>query len=406
MTATPRRPLRLSVSARGEAARKVSWLELFFDLIFVAAVAQVAEPLAHDYTPAGLGRVAVLLALIWWAWVGYTSFATRFEGDAGVQRGLTLLQMFVVAALAANASDELDSRSAAGCAAAYAVLRLLLVAQYLRARDVMEARPLTGRYVVGHGVAALVFLCSALVEAPLRYALWAIAFAADLGTPWLALPHTVRVPSHSEHLPERFGLFTLILLGEAVVAVMHGMKSHDAWRPEAAASAFLGMGLLFAIWWWYFHGARAAAERPIRSRRDSVRAHVWTYVHYPLYLGIVVLGVGVERAVEAASRSPVHGADAMIVLGAVALIVVSMACLTAVSGRAHAIAGLVRPAAAAFVATLAVALSGALTSPLLLVATAAAVCGLQMASLRARYGHDDASSGPPAHTTASAPALR
>ena len=133
-------PLRLRAHL-GDTARKVSWLELFFDLIF-AAVAQVAEPLHEHYSLSGVVRFATLFALIWWAWTGYTVFATRFDADDGIQRLLTRLQMFVVAAMAANAEDELHSRSSAGFMAAYAVLRLVLVAQYLRARHLPDARPL------------------------------------------------------------------------------------------------------------------------------------------------------------------------------------------------------------------------------------------------------------------------
>src|SRR5262245_32885464 len=99
-------PIRLRAHL-GETAHKVSWLELFFDLVFVAAVAQVAEPLHDDYSLAGVLRFATLFALIWWAWTGYTFFATRFHADDALQRSLTLLQMFVVAAMAANAGDGL-----------------------------------------------------------------------------------------------------------------------------------------------------------------------------------------------------------------------------------------------------------------------------------------------------------
>src|SRR6266496_2369547 len=159
-------PLR--VRSAGEAGRKVTWLELFFDLIFVAAVAQVAEPLRDHYSVIGLVRFVPLFALIWWAWTGHTVFSTRFDTDDVIQRGLTLVQMFAVAVMAANAKDALDSRSSAGFAAAYAAVRLVLVAQYLRASRVAEARPLTMRYVAGHGSAAILWLISALVPAPQR----------------------------------------------------------------------------------------------------------------------------------------------------------------------------------------------------------------------------------------------
>src|SRR3954469_6792062 len=97
-------PLRLRSTEDG---RKVTWLELFFDLVFVAAVSQVASPLHENYSAGGLIRLAPLFPLIWWAWTGTSVFATRFDSDDGLQRGLTLLQMFAVAIMAANAKDAL-----------------------------------------------------------------------------------------------------------------------------------------------------------------------------------------------------------------------------------------------------------------------------------------------------------
>lgn len=325
-------PLQLRAHL-GDTARKVSWLELFFDLIFVAAVAQVAEPLHEHYSLSGVVRFATLFALIWWAWTGYTVFATRFDADDGVQRLLTLVQMFVVAAMAANAEDELHSRSSAGFMAAYAVLRLVLVAQYLRARHLPDARPLTTRYIIGHGTAALIWLTSAFVPAPGRYALWAAAFVIDLGTPWLALPHSVKVPPNPAHLPERFGLFTLILLGESVVAVMHGMKSQEEWTIVAASSAFSGMALMFLVWWWYFDVAAVASERIVKSHRDAIRFNIWSYAHFPLYLGLIVTAVGVQRIVTAAARWTLNGEEALLMTSAAALVMMAMSVVSETFSR-------------------------------------------------------------------------
>src|SRR5436190_23318517 len=121
--------------------RRVTWMELFFDLIFVAAVAEVGAPLAADYSPAGLGRYAFLFVLIWWAWSGHTLYSTRFDHDDLPQRLLILLQCFIAAVMAANAKEALDSRSSAGFGAAYAAMRIVLVIQYVRARRVPETRP-------------------------------------------------------------------------------------------------------------------------------------------------------------------------------------------------------------------------------------------------------------------------
>src|SRR6478609_1590939 len=97
-------PLR--VRSTGEAGRKVTWLELFFDLVFVAAVAQVAEPLREHYTIQELARFVPLLLLVWWAWTGRALFATRFDSDDWIQRTLTFFEMFAVSVMAANARES------------------------------------------------------------------------------------------------------------------------------------------------------------------------------------------------------------------------------------------------------------------------------------------------------------
>ena len=179
----------------------------------------------------------------------------------------------------------------------------------------------------------LLWLVSALTPAPARFWIWAVAFAIDLGTPWLAVRHSVKVPPDAAHLPERFGLFTLILLGESVVAVMQGMESQEGWPPAAAASAFLGMGVLFLIWWWYFDGASAAREQPVRNRREAVRFHIWSYAHFPLYLGIVVAGVGVQRGVTAATRHALSSQESLIFAGAAVLMMLAMSTIDASFAR-------------------------------------------------------------------------
>ena len=371
-------PLRLR-SLGADGGRKVTWLELFFDLIFVAAVSQVAVPLREHYSVAELLRFAPLFVLIWWAWTGHTVFSTRFDTDDVIQRGLTLVQMFAVAVMAANAKDALDSRSSAGFAAAYAAVRLILVAQYFRARHVPEARPLTTRYLVGHGGAALLWLASALVPAPARFWIWGAAFAIDLGTPWLAVPHSVKIPPDAAHLPERFGLFTLILLGESIVAVMQGMESQEDWSPAAATVAFLGMGISFVIWWWYFDGVSGASEQPVRTRREAIRFHIWSYAHCPLALGIVISGVGIERVVTAASRTAIPAADAVILTGAVTAVMVAMTVIgfTSATQRGNRVGHVAQNLALAGVA-LALGTAGHIESAVVLIVGIATLCVAQL----------------------------
>ena len=322
-TPIPVRPVRLWSADPGQP-RRASWLELFFDLIFVAAVAQVGVPLGQDYTLHGLVRYALMFLLIWWAWLGHTMYCTRFDADDVVQRLLTLLQIFAAAAMAANAKSAFDSRDSAGFAAAYAVLRAVLVVQYLRARRLTETHRLTTLYAVGFGAAAFLWGVAAIFPAPVRFWLWAAALLIDLGTPWLAVQHTHNCPPDAEHLPERFGLFTIILLGESVAAVMHGMESQDMWSPSAAISAFTGLSLAFGYWWWYFDGAHGAAKRHVTSNRKTLLFQIWSYAHLPLYLCVAVVGVGVEHVISLPQGAHLHREDAWILTGAAAALMTTL----------------------------------------------------------------------------------
>src|SRR5215470_1394626 len=164
--------LGTTVPANSAAGRRATWLELFFDLIFVAAVAQVGGPLHLNYSFVALARYAFLFFLIWWAWLGHTLYSTRFDTDDPVQRALTLVQMFTVAVMAANAGEALDSRSAAGFGAACAGMRIILVLQYLRARSIEKSKRLTNHHAVGFGLAAALWIAAAFLGAPLRFWIW------------------------------------------------------------------------------------------------------------------------------------------------------------------------------------------------------------------------------------------
>ncbi|HEX5633282.1 MAG TPA: low temperature requirement protein A [Gemmatimonadales bacterium] len=321
------RPVALRSERGFEEGRKVTWLELFFDLVFVAAVAQAATHLRDDYSPDGLVRFALLFVLIWWAWLGHTTFSTRFDTDDLVQRALTALQLFLVAVMAVNATGALDSRDSAGFAAAYSLMRLVLAGQFLRARHLRRARPLATRYALSCGAAAALWLASAFLDAPVRFAVWAIALAIDVGTPLATTRHLVDVPHDAAHLPERYGLFSIILIGESMAAVMAGMGHQEYWSPRAASAAILGITAIFVIWWAYFDGAEATAHRTVRSMADARRFHVWSYVHLPLYLGIAVMGVGIEHVVATPVQAPLHASEALILAGAVAAVALSIAVI-------------------------------------------------------------------------------
>jgi len=310
-------------------------MELFFDLIFVAAVAEVGAPLSTDYSWTGLLRYGFLFVLIWWAWSGHTLYSTRFDHDDLVQRALILIQCFIAAVMAANATEALDTRSSAGFGAAYAGMRIVLVLQYIRARRVPETRELTTRYAIGFGAAAVLWIISAFLDVPERYCVWALALIVDFLTPWLAAKHSVRFPPDATHFPERFGLFTIILLGEFVAAVMRGIESQEYWSFSAAATAFSSMAFAFVLRWWYFDVGQSASERHIRSKRQAVLFQIWHYAHLPMFLGIGVAGVGFEHMISLESGERLTRSEALVLCSAVAVLMAAVISIGATSEGAQ-----------------------------------------------------------------------
>jgi low temperature requirement protein LtrA len=209
-----------------------------------------------------------------------------------------------------------------------------------------------------------------------RFGVWALAFLIDLSTPWFAVRHSIRVPINAAHLPERFGLFMLILLGDSVVAVMQGMESQEEWAPGAATSAFLGMAILFLLWWWYFEDAPDEGEARAETRRESLRFHLWSYAHLPLYLGIIVTGVGLRRIVTTASRTMLDPTEALLLPIALALVMSMMTVIGATAGTRARSTDWARHLGLTAL-TIATGIAG-LTSPVAMVIALMALCLAQL----------------------------
>ncbi|MEP6685786.1 MAG: low temperature requirement protein A [Verrucomicrobiota bacterium] len=293
--------------------RRPDWTELFFDLVFAAAISQLSTPLSTDFSLPGVLRYAFLLALVFLAWFGYTTFSTQYAIDDLVQRGLTIAQVFLVAVMAANATDALSSRDAAGFGAAYGGVRAILALQYFRVRQLPGCRSLARQRVIGLLAAASFWAGSALLPAPDRYIGWGLALFIDIGNSWPSSRGTTQSPPGATHFPERFGLLTIILLGEFVASVMRGIESQMAWNFLAASAAVLSLALGFAVWSCYSDGANGWEPRHIRSHKDVARLRIWIALHFVLFLGIGILGVGVRRAIALPAGGHFDAAEQLII---------------------------------------------------------------------------------------------
>ena len=372
-------PPRLRIGEGSLEERHATWLELFYDLVFVVAVAELGHNLNRDVSVSGFLGFVVLFVPVWWSWVGTAFYATRFDTDDLGYRLLTVVQMATVAALAVNIHGGLGETSA-GFALSYAAVRTVLVLKYLRAiRHVVVARPLTTRFALGFAIAALLWLTSAFVPVPLRFGLWGLGLIVDFATPLSAGNLHADLAPHSSHLPERFGLFTLIVLGESVIAVVNGV-AHQHWHVSSVISAVFGLSLAFSLWWVYFESADGSAIQCAQVARKIGNYQIWLYAHLPLVIGLTATGVGVEHVVSSDPSTALPDGARWLLCGAVALCLLALELIhltTLTTGtKLHSFEAAYRIGAAIFVLVLAVAGAGLL--PTVLMGLVAIACAIQI----------------------------
>jgi low temperature requirement protein LtrA len=314
-------PPRLRTVEEGFEERHATWLELFFDLVFVVAVAELGQNLTNDPTLHGFLVYVGLFIPVIWAWAGFTFYANRFDTDDLTYRLLILLAMFGVAALATNTPNAIEEGGRA-FAASYVFVRLVLLALYARAiRYVPEARSLSVLYFRAFSVGTLIWLASIAVPPPGRYWLWALAMVSELAVPSFAWRRLPGAPVDPRHLPERFGLFTIIVLGEAVLSVVLGVAD-TTWQVDSGFAAAGGFVAAAALWWIYFDFLDESVVR-----RGRISGLVFMYAHFPVLIGIATVGVGVKLEILAAAGDQTYEDTGWILCAGVALCMVGLAAI-------------------------------------------------------------------------------
>ena len=279
-----------------DTAKRVTWLELFYDLVFVVVISRLAHHLGTHPTLVGLQSFVLLFVPVWWAWVSGTYYNERFETFDLSFRVFTFLQMLAVAAIAATAEDG-TGRTAQGFALSYAFARLILTLMWWRAgRHNPSVRPVTNIYVAAFGVSIALWTLSAFLPAsPLATTLRVLGLLTELSAPLLTLQHQRRVFTGSARkLPERFGLFVIIVLGESLVGVTNGLADSETFSLVTLLRFVLGMLVGFGMWWVYFDNI---GRREPRSRAGSWTLVFWIYLHLPLVMGIAAVGAMLAHVV-------------------------------------------------------------------------------------------------------------
>jgi low temperature requirement protein LtrA len=319
---------------KNEEERHATWLELFYDLVFVVTISQLSHYLLHEISLSNFFGFLFLFIPVWWSWIGTTFFATRFYSDDLGHRLLLLLQMGGAGAMAINISGAFNN-NLSGFALSYAFMRLILVIEYVRVFRTIKssetANPLVKRYIIGFSIAAIIWLVSAFVPiTEIRFALWVIGLIIDFATPISTSKLTSKFTPHISHLPERMGLFTLIVLGESIVGIVNGM-TEQIWDVYSVIEASLGLCISFSLWWLYFD---STGRLPIQILREKGRISlylIWLYTHFPLVVAITAVGVGIRRLVSSEQHSVLPNSDLWLICGSVAISLISQSVLHLIS---------------------------------------------------------------------------
>jgi low temperature requirement protein LtrA len=296
---TPRHPRILAVAEES----RVTPIELFFDLVFVFSITQVTALIANDLTAHGVIRGLLVLALLWWCWVGYAWLGNVVRADEGVGRVAmfsAMGAMFVFALSVPEAFDDLPGglTGPVVVALAYLAVRLLhLLIFWMASGDDYGLRGQLLRFAPSVlGSTALLLVASQLHGRAQTWTWVAVVVVDYVGT-ILAGASGWRLNSAS-HFAERHGLILIVALGESIVAIGLGVATLPISAPIVVAS-LLGLALAAAIWWAYFDVGALIAERALRRAEGEQRARLardaYSYLHLPMVAGIVLLALGLKK---------------------------------------------------------------------------------------------------------------
>lgn len=279
-----------------EGERTVTVLELFFDLVFVLAITQVTQFFAQHESGRGFYEGVLILALVWWSWVGYAWLTNSVDIEDARTRIAFFAAMtgFVIVALATPHAFGDDATT---FAAAYGVVRFMQVALYVRgSRERPAERAAILGLAPGFFASFVLLLVGSLIGGDAQLVIWALALVVDIGAPLIFGTEGFHV--RAGHFAERHGLIVIIALGESIVAVGNGASGQTV-DLALVTGATLGVAAAAAMWWAYFDiVAIVAAHRLGQAHgdeRNRIARDSYSYFHFFMIAGIVLTALGIKK---------------------------------------------------------------------------------------------------------------
>jgi low temperature requirement protein LtrA len=305
----------------------VNFLELFFDLVFVVVISELAHRLAEHPSWSGVGWFVFLFYAVWSSWLNGTLYHDLHGTNDVSARVFTFAQMLAVALMAVYIGS-VPGEGSSGFALAYAANTFILVVLWFRTGLHDPAhRPGSVPYSTGYLIAVVVFAVSAGVDEPARYWLWVAGLVAQIGGQLVGFyrwtPPVTQggeaIIATTPSLIERLGLFVIIVLGEVIVGAVGGLADLDPLEVDEIVIGLLGVVVAIGLWWIYFD--LVSHRAPV-----SGRTQLWLYLHLPLVIAIAAGGAAVLNTVEHANE-PLPEAVRWLLVGSLAVAMLSVALL-------------------------------------------------------------------------------
>ncbi len=307
------------MSASRREGERVTPLELFFDLVFVLAITQCTALMSHHPTWSGLIQGLLVLAVLWWAWVGYAWLTSVIDPEEGAVR-LVIFGAMAALLIVSLAAPEAFGSLALTFALAYGAFRVAHIGLFMLASPDDDAlRHSVLGLAASTALAVFLLIAASLFDGLAQGALWALALFLDMGLPYFyGIDGWKLVPGH---FAERHGLIVIIALGESIVAI--GVGAAGALSLGIGAVAVLGVALAAAMWWIYFDlvaliSARRLAEAEPGRAQNALARDSYSYWHLALVAGIVLSAFGLKVSI-AHFEDHLHAVPAFALLGGVAV---------------------------------------------------------------------------------------
>jgi low temperature requirement protein LtrA len=263
-------PLFKPVEIRSEKGhRQATWLELFMDLAFVISIAALTTMLVNNLTPRSLVLYTGLFLAVYWVWNQLTWYASLFDN------GDVFFRIMYMSA----------------------ILTVLLAAGWIRVYiNNHEFKSFSLRYILGQVIGSVVWLVSLGFPIPQQYYIWCVAMVIHIASPYVAWKNKTNIPIHLSHIIERYCLFTIIVLGETLVAVSVGVASNSG--SKVFLTTVFGYIIVACIWWTYFNWD---FNRP-RKFKSTTQVFAFGYGHFVIFLTIAAFGAGLETVIHSAGH--------------------------------------------------------------------------------------------------------